>query len=400
MAVVAMCVALVVPTACTPGSSETEGTQSPSSGAACTNKETSSGADGDFIAKTVRDYANKEGLTSVVYRVARDGELIAARAVGDTVTGVPATQQMHFRNGNVAFAYMGTLLLLMAEAGVLRLDDPVSKWLPAWNLPNADKVTLRMLVYSTSGYPDYVPDETFDKALLSDPFQQMTPRRLLGYAFRTPPLYAPGTGWNYAHTNYVILGAALEAVGKKPLGELLTEKVIAPMGLENTRPVLTPEVPEPVLHSFNTERGVYEDATYWNPSWQTAPGSVIATNICDMLVSAEKVGTGALLSRASFDQMLTPEKGELGPVPAGCTVCRQFDEHQFYGAGVLVRSGWIHQTPLFGGAGAVHAYLPSAKLAVAMVAVSGKTSKPGVNHAVNIWTALAEKLTPDNVPGR
>jgi CubicO group peptidase (beta-lactamase class C family) len=372
----------------------------PGASGRCADDDVRVGPDGDAIAGLVEQAVADEDLTSVIYRVERDGELIAAGAVGDNVTGVPATQDLHFRNGNVAFAYMGTLLLVMAEDGELALDDPVSRWLPDLDVPNADTVTLEMLVASTSGYPDYVPDETFQDTFLDDPFGSMSVDDLLGYAFATPPWYEPGTSWNYAHTNYVILGEALAAAGGKPLHELLTERVIEPMGLEGTTPVLTPEVPEPVLHTFSTERDVFEETTFWNPSWQTAPGSVVATNICDLVTSASAIGTGELLTDESFEQMVAGDTAELGPPPASCPseVCRQFPEGTHYGLGVIVRNGWIHQTPLFGGAGGVHAYLPSEDLAVAMVAVTGQGSEVGVNHAQRIWQSIAGELTPDAVP--
>ena len=393
-----MAVILVAVVGCTADPIDDEPAPTVSVGATCADEDVAVGAEGQSIARIVDDAVAADDLTSVMYRVTRDGEVIAAGAVGDSVTGISVTPDMHFRNGNVAFAYLGTLLLLMAEDGTVSLDDTVATWLPDLDVPNADRVTLKMLALSTSGYPDYVRDDAFLDSFLADPFQQLTPEQLIGYAFNSPPWYEPGTAWNYAHTNYVILGEALAAAGGAPLGDLLTERVIEPMGLESTTPVLTPLVPAPVLHTFSTERGVLEETTYWNPSWQTAPGSVIATDICDLVASAAAVGTGELLEKASFDLMLAPETTQLAPPPASCTVCRQFDDQQYYGLGVIVRAGWIHQVPLFGGAGAVHAYLPSEGLAVAIVAVTGANSTPNTNHAVKIWTQIARELTPENVP--
>jgi CubicO group peptidase (beta-lactamase class C family) len=399
--VLAASLTVVLATAgCVPGPSPTPDDATPTAptAGACTDEDVAVGADGEAVRDIVQSAGDADGLTSVLYRVTRDGELIAAGAVGDSVTGIPVTQDMHFRNGNVAFAYMGTLLLLMAQEGVVSLDDTVATWLPDLEVPNADTVTLKMLAASTSGYPDYVPDDAFADAFLADPFRGFTPQQLIDHAFTTAPWYEPGTAWNYAHTNYVILGEALAAAGGEPLGDLLTERVLEPMGLQSTVPVLTPLVPAPVLHTFSTERGMFEETTFWNPSWQTAPGAVIATDICDMVASAEAIGTGALLDPASFDLMIAPETAALAPPPATCTVCRQFNDDQYYGLGVIVRAGWIHQTPLFGGAGDVHAYLPSEGLAVALVAVAGADSTPNTNYAVNIWTSIARELTPENVP--
>jgi len=63
---------------------------------------------------------------------------------------------MHFRIGSIAIPYVIDLLLQLQDRGRLSLDDPVSNWLP--DLPNADRVTLRMLANSTSGYADWIQE--------------------------------------------------------------------------------------------------------------------------------------------------------------------------------------------------------------------------------------------------
>jgi CubicO group peptidase (beta-lactamase class C family) len=321
--------------------------------------------------------------------------------MGEAMHGIPAVPSMHFRNGNVAFGYLGNLLMLMVEDGTVSLDDPISRWLPDLDVPSADTVTLVMLARNTSGYTDYVRDEGFQDRFLGDPFQHFSDQDLIDIAMASPPWYPPGASWSYAHTNYVILGQALAAAGDAPLEDLLARRVIGPMGLRDTESALTPAVPDPVLHTYSTEREVFEETTFWNPSWQTARGSVLTTTICDMATSAAAVGSGALLSDASQEVVLDPVTTTLDPPPADCpeTVCREWTDERYYGLGVIVWSDWVAQTPLFGGAGAVHAYLPDEELAIALVAVQGKDSEPGTNHAVPMWQSIAAELTPEHVPG-
>lgn len=366
----------------------------------CADESVASGAQGATVESIVERAMADEGLSAVLYRVTRGGEVVASGGMGESMSGVPAAPSMHFRNGNVAFGYLGNLLMLMVEDGTVSLDDPISRWLPDLDAPSADEVTLAMLVRNTSGYADYVRDPDFQEQFLGDPFQQFSDQDLIDIAMTTPPWYSPGTSWSYAHTNYVILGQALSAAADRPLEQLLVERVLEPMGLRDTAPALTPAVPEPVLHTVTTEREVFEDSTFWNPSWQTARGSVLTTTICDMATSAAAIGTGELLTPASQDQVVDPVTTTLGALPEDCpdTVCRQWTDQRYYGLGVIVWSDWVAQTPLFGGAGAVHAYLPEQDLAVAIVAVQGQDSEPGVNYAVPIWQALAEALAPEHVP--
>ena len=130
--------------------------------------------------KIVRDTMAEAHLKAVIVRATVDGKEVVTQAVGDSMTAVPATTNMHFRNGAVAISYVSTLLLILVDEKKVSLDDKLSKWLP--DVPNADRVTLGQLAQMTSGYVDYVIGNTeFNKALYEDPFRQWEPDQLLGY---------------------------------------------------------------------------------------------------------------------------------------------------------------------------------------------------------------------------
>ena len=107
------------------------------------------------------------------------------------MTGVPATEDMHFRNGSVVFSYLGTVLLQLVDEGKVGLDDTIDTWLP--DLPSSDRVTLHMLANSTSGYIDYVPMDSFEDALKKEPFAAWTDDELIKMSTDQPLLYEPGT---------------------------------------------------------------------------------------------------------------------------------------------------------------------------------------------------------------
>jgi CubicO group peptidase (beta-lactamase class C family) len=209
------------------------------------------GATADAVMRIVDSVRRESHLRAVIVRVTKDGREILTRAVGDSMTGVPATPAMHFRNGAVAISYVSTLLLRLADQGRIGLDDRLSTWLP--DVPHANRVTLRQLAQMTSGYPDYVlGNAAFDDASYADPFRQWTPDELLDFAVSRPLLYEPGTNWNYAHTNYVLLGLALERATGQDMPTLLKEQVLGPLGLTDTVGSFTPDIPAPVLHAFSS----------------------------------------------------------------------------------------------------------------------------------------------------
>ena len=233
--------------------------------------------------RVVRDAMAAEHLKAVIVRVTVDGKEVVTQAVGESMTGVPATTNMHFRNGAVAISYVSALLLKLVDEQKVSLDDKLSKYLP--EIPHADRVTLGQMARMTSGYVDYVIGNTkMNEALYANPFRRWTVHEMLQYAVNQPLLYEPGTNWNYAHTNYVLLGLALEKATGEEMSKLLSDKVLQPLGLTNTVDSLTAEIPAPALHAFSSERRdflkipagapFYEESTYWDPSWTITHGAI------------------------------------------------------------------------------------------------------------------------------
>ena len=361
------------------------------------------------IAAIARETMEQQDLKAVILRVTVDGQELVTAALGESMTGVPATTDMHFRNGNVAVAYIATLLLRLVDQQVVTLDDPLSAWLP--DLPDADRVTLRMLTDMTAGYPDFEKNEQFVAAFYADPFREWTAEERIAISLSVPRVFAPGTNWDYSHSNYVILGRALEAITGQPLDVALQEQVLGPMGLQNTVAWSTPEISNPVLHAFTSERRqalsipagtrFYEESTYWNPSWTLAKGAIQTTDIVDMTTSAVAIGEGTLLSPASHQAQIAPDLLGFGTPVAGCPNCHTLDETYSYGLGVVLSGDWILQNPLFAGYGAVMAYLPAQKIAIAVAATFGEGAfdEQGnykySSHA-EIFAAIDTHLAPDH----
>jgi CubicO group peptidase (beta-lactamase class C family) len=371
------------------------------------------GDQAEAIIAIAREIMDQQDVRAVIVRVLIDGQEIVTEALGESMTGVPATTEMHFRNGAVAISYMSTLLLRLVDQNVVTLDDPLATWLP--DLPDAARVTLRMLANMTAGYPDFVQNAGFIQALYEDPFRQWTPEEQIAIGLSTPRVFAPGTNWDYSHTNYVILGQALEKIAGQPLDVALQEQVLGPMGLRNTVAWSTPEITEPVLHAFSSERrqslGIpagtrfYEESTYWNPSWTLAKGAIQTSDIVDLATSAVAIGEGTLLSPASHQAQIAPDLLGFGSPLKGCPNCHTLDETYNYGLGVVRTGDWIVQNPLFAGCGAVIGYLPAGKIAIAVATTfdEGAFDDQGnyrySSHA-EIFAAIGTALAPDDSPPR
>ena len=363
----------------------------------------------EAIVGIAREIMEKQDVKAVILRVTIDGQEIVTAALGESMTGVPARPDMHFRNGAVAIFYMSTLLLRLVDQQKVSLDDPLATWVP--DLPDAEDVTLRMLANMTAGYPDFVQNPKLDEILYGDPFKLWTTEEQIDVGLSTPRVFAPGTNWDYSHTDYVILGVALEKITGQPLDVALKEQVLDPMGLENTVASLTAEITEPVLHAFTSERrqalGIpngtrfIEESTYWNPSWTIAQGAIQTTNIVDMTTTAVAVGEGTLLSPESHQAQIAPDLLGFGAPLEGCPNCHTLDETYNYGLGVVRSGDWILQNPLFAGYGAVTGYLPEQKIAVAVATTFGEGAFDDQgnykysSHS-DIFAAIGTYLAPDH----
>jgi CubicO group peptidase (beta-lactamase class C family) len=350
---------------------------------------------------------SRHNLAALIIRVTKDGKLLYEGAAGESMAGVPATPQMHFRNGAMAFTYLGTILLRLVDEEKLHLHDKLAQYLP--ELPEADTVTLKMLANMTAGYADYVYQPELLDGLNRDPFRQWSTDELIKIGTSKPMMFEPGTNWGYSHTDYAILARVLEKASGSSMDELMKARILDPLGLHQTQSLSTPRIPDPVLHTFTSERrqalGIpaatpfYEEATFWNPSWTTAAGAVQVTDIADFAASIAAVGKGTLLSSASHSAQVSPELAGFGKEAAGCPACHANTEEASYGLGVILRGPWITQNKLFAGGGAAAGYLPSGKLAIAVAT----TYAPGAFDAegnyddadVAILADVAKELAPD-----
>ena len=362
------------------------------------------------IVRIIRERMASDHLKAVIVRVTIDGKEVVTEAFGESMAGVPATKDMHFRNGAVAISYVATLLLQLVDEKKVTLDDKVSRWLP--DIPNADRVTLGQLAQMQSGYHDYVlGNMEFGKALYANPFRQWTTEELLAFSTSNPLAYEPGTNWNYAHTNYVILGLALEKITGKSIPTLMQEKIFRPLKLRDTFDPGSPEIKPPVLHAFTSERrevlGIppstrfYEESTYWNPSWTITHGAIQYSNVYDMATTAEAIGTGRLLSPESHKAQIDPKLRGFGSPVEGCSTCRKQGDFA-YGIGVWLAGSWLMQNPKFGGGSGVMAYLPSKKIAIAIGVTYDEAafdeSGGYRNSATDLFTALGTYLAPNDPP--
>jgi len=340
-------------------------------------------ADPDRLRAIVRAGAQKAGTAAVVFGMwVRDREVLTT-ALGDSMTTVPATTDMHYRIGGIAETFMSTLLLMLVEQGRISLDHKISRWFP--HLLAADQVTVRMLVANTAGYIDYVTVDDFLKLELAEPFRTFTDEELINYSVRDGKMnFPPGTSQQYSHTDNVILGQVIQRATKQSMRELYDRNIFGPMGMKDTQFPVDQEIQSPVLHAFTMDRKFYEDCTYWNPFWGSTPG-LPTSNIHDLGKWSPNLGTGRLISRAHFQEQIAPTsvgKGKNKP-------------DLYFAYGFVVANGWIVQNPSINGYSGGFGYNLAKRVTIVVEATKSETATTDAS-AFDILREVVKYATPES----
>lgn len=217
-----------------------------------------------------------------------DGKVVwsGARGVADLNSGTEITADTAFDIASVSKQFTATAALLLAEAGKLSLGASVADYVPG--LPEWSRtVTISELIHQNSGVPDYI-DLLFgagyqegDRTTNADALKALAQVRELEFE--------PGTRWNYSNSNYLLLGAVVEAVSGTSLADFLSAEVFKPLGLDM---VLDPVKRVPTLAvSYTWEDGSYEAV---RSAWEQTGDGSIQTTPGQLVIWADNYRTGAV----------------------------------------------------------------------------------------------------------
>ncbi len=284
---------------------------------------------------------------------ARDARGTWSEAVGtgDLRTGEPRSERDRYRVGSITKTFVATVLLQLEAEDRLSLDDTVDEWLPGvveGNGHDGGRVTLRQLLNHTSGISDYTADEEFVRAhFLKDGFFEhrydtVTPRELVAIAMTHEPDFAPGTGWRYSNTNYVLAGMVIEEVTGRPYGDEVRSRVIEPLKLRATSvPGTRVALPRPSSRAYSklaeTATGPTYDVTRFNPSIAGAAGEMVSSS-ADLNRFYTALFRGRLLPAEQLAEMTTTVPVEPGAAYGLGLIKRELD----CGVTVWGHGGGIH----------------------------------------------------------
>lgn len=229
------------------------------------------------IDDTLSGYIERGELVGVSALVYEDGEeaYFGAFGTADRDNGVPMARDTIVRIFSMTKPVTGVTLMTLYEEGRFELDDPLADYLPeyadveVWVSGDGEDVvmeaparpiTIRDILRHTAGFGggDYV------SARLEEA-QTMSPENTLAAMsekLASVPLgYQPGTRWLYG-LSVDVQARLAEVLAGKPFAEVMRERVLDPLAMNDTRYVLLPAQRDRLMHLYErADDGTFEPSS-------------------------------------------------------------------------------------------------------------------------------------------
>lgn len=245
----------------------------------------------------------------VAVLVARGDTVLYRGAHGraDVAAGTPLKPEDRFRIGSVTKQFAAAGVLALVEAGKVKLDDPLSKYVPGY--PNGDSITVLQLLNHTSGVKSY----TGIPGYMAGPIRNDLTTVQLVDVFKDHPVdFAPGAQWAYNNSGYVLVGAVIEAASGMPWHEYLRITFFEPLGMRDTGYGHDPAVVAKQVAGHTHDGSKPVPAMPLSMTQPHAAGALVS-NVDDLLRWNRALHEGRVLKSETYRQMITPVGKAAGP---------------------------------------------------------------------------------------
>ncbi|WP_367868653.1 serine hydrolase domain-containing protein [Pedobacter sp. WC2423] len=280
--------------------------------------------------------------------VAEKGKITYLKSFGiaNESTGEKVNENTIFELASCSKQFTAMAIMILKEQGKLRLDDPMSRYLP--KLSFYDKITIRNLLNHTGGLPDYlsIMDTVFDKHKIAvnddiiDIFARIKPALE----------FSPGTQFSYSNTGYAILASIIEIASGESYANFLKKNIFEPLDMQRTFVYNRRLHPQKInnyafgyIYSKYLAKYLLPDSiekakvVYWLDG-VVGDGTVNST-VIDLLKWDRALYTGKLISKSGIQMMFSPARlsnGTLTKYGFGWKI----EQHADYGKLVRHSGGW------------------------------------------------------------
>src|SRR5262245_22565807 len=253
----------------------------------------------DVVQSYVRD---KTFMGSVL--VARGGDVLLSRGYGDANLewDIPNTPSTKFRLGSITKQFTAASILLLAERGKLKLDDPLKQYMP--DAPEKwDRITIFNLLTHTSGIHNFTALPQYNALKAID-----TPvLKTIGEVRDMPLDFYPGEKMIYSNSGYIVLGYVIEKVSGVGYEQFVQENIFTPLAMKDSGYDSNTAIIAHRASGYMPSPKGPVNAGYIHMSIPHAAGALYSTTE-DLLRWEQALFGGKIVSAESLRKMTTPFK--------------------------------------------------------------------------------------------
>jgi D-alanyl-D-alanine carboxypeptidase len=272
----------------------------------------------------------KKGLPGMNLLVKDEsGIFVGSSGMADIQKGVPMQPCHITKAASITKLYIGVTIMKLQEEGILNLNDPVSKYIDKSKLDKIrngnEALTIRNLMNHTTGIYDVISDNGFYLQVLNNPTKHWSANDLLSFVYgkKADSAFDPPNIASYSNTNFLLLSMIIEKATRKSHAQVLHEKVIDRLNVNNTYYHWHDALPENRVAQGYFD--LYHDGTIVNLSnWNTGSGNGyggLYATVWDLYTFAEALFVKkTLLKQESLNEMLVfhPSKDNRNNLGLAC----------------------------------------------------------------------------------
>ena len=264
-----------------------------------------------YVENSLND--KKSIYSALVYIDAPRKDLMLKYTTGKSNGEMIKTDQP-FHIASVGKLFTATLIGSLIDDGKIQLSDPISLYLDKDLLENLfvfegvdyeDQVTIQQLLSHTSGVADYfaLEDNGLMESLYLTPDKFFTPQDLVKFTQDYQHAYfAPGNGYHYSDTGYILLGLIIESITMKPFHENLHEVIFDPLEMNDTYLMFYSEPKNGKRPIAEAWVNGHEISEFQSVSIDWAGGGVIST-LDDLALYIRSLYQGKIITPETLDTL-------------------------------------------------------------------------------------------------
>ncbi|WP_456313642.1 serine hydrolase [Pseudomonas shirazensis] len=247
---------------------------------------------------------NQYGLFNGSALVSENGKVILQKGYGSANMewNIPNQPDTKFRLGSISKQFTALLIVKLAEEGKIKLDVPITTYLPDYPKETGDKITIHHLLTHTSGIPNYTSAPNFMNEKARNPY---SPADFVKTFSNLPLEFKPGEKFAYSNSGYFLLGYIIEKITGKTYEQYLQETVFTPLKMVNSGYDHSDVILKNRAAGYEKAGKKIVNASYIDMSIPYAAGSLYST-VEDLYLWDQGLYTNKLLSEKSMEPLFKP----------------------------------------------------------------------------------------------